>query len=46
MENLIEELRTCAATLSRIADTLSDADEKAAEPQKSAPTPMNEPGSE
>ena len=43
MENLIEELRTCAATLSRIAATLSDADEKAAEPQKAAPMPMDEP---
>lgn len=34
MEKFIEELRMCAATLSRIADTLS----KMAEPEKSVPT--------
>ena len=34
MEKVIEELRACAATLSRIADTLS----KMAKPEKSVPT--------
>ena len=34
MEKVIEELRMCAATLSRIADTLS----RMAEPEKSVPT--------
>ena len=34
MEKVIEELRMCAATLSRIADTLS----KMAEPEKPVPT--------
>jgi len=34
MEKVIEELRGCAATLSRIADTLS----KMAEPEKPVPT--------
>ena len=34
MEKVIEELRMCAATLSRIADTLS----KMAEPDKPVPT--------
>ena len=34
MDKVIEELRACAATLSRIADTLS----KMAEPEKSVPT--------
>ena len=34
MEKVIEELRMCAATLSRIADTLS----KMAEPEKPMPT--------
>ena len=34
MEQVIEELRGCAATLSRIADTLS----KMAEPEKPVPT--------
>lgn len=34
MEKVIEELRVCAATLSRIADTLS----KMAEPDKPVPT--------
>lgn len=47
MEKLIEELRTCAAAISRIADTLANADvgvvagnaaDEAAKPMKSAPT--------
>ena len=39
MEKLIEELRTCAATLNRIADTLSDAPNRANATEEHTPEP-------